>query len=129
MKFPRLSKVFIACALLAASSLAAADKAPEKLSPLDASVPEQSFLTLSLRIGKLLDKANYDKLLNWRPAIANDRGISDGIKKIVADPASLGLNLHAPTHFFALTSDNKSKGLILGALALVKDKKVLDLVN
>ncbi len=125
MKIFRLFTAIITFALLA-KGLAAAEKAPEKLSPLDTAVPDESFLTLSLRIEKLLEKANYEKLVNWRPAIANNRGIADGIKALVADPSSLGLNLKTPTHIFAQRSNGKNKGLILGALSLVNDKEVLD---
>ena len=112
MKISRLSTAIITFALLA-TGLVAADKASDKLSPLDAAVPDESFLTLSLRIGKLLDKADYQKLVNWRPAIANNRGIADAIKELVTKPSSLGLSLKTPTHIFAQKSNGKNKVLVL----------------
>ena len=109
-----------------ASSVPGGAKPAKKSPPIDAAVPKQAFLTVSARIGKLLEKADYDERLNWRPAIENDPSIPKSVKHLVRDPNSLGLNLNAPTHFFAQLGGEESSGLIIGALALVENPKVLN---
>ncbi len=111
--------------LLGANPAWGAEK-PLEVSPLDSTVPEDSFLTLSLRLGKLLEKAEYAKLKHWLPTIENNRGLNESLKAIVRDPRKLGINLKSPTHVFAQVDVEGGKGLILGILASVTNKEALN---
>jgi len=126
MNQPRIAAVILCLCSLGLTQLAPAVEAPRKTSPLNAALPENSFLTLSLRLGKLLEKAKYQERLNWRPAIENERSIPEAIRRFLIQPKSLGISLDTPTHLFAQLGDAKNKGLILGVLALVEDKDILE---
>jgi ankyrin repeat protein len=109
-----------------ASTAIAANKPAKALSSINAALPGQNFLTLSLRIGKLLEKADYSKRLHWWPAIENDRSIPESIKLLARDPKAFGINVNAPTHLFVQIGGAKNNGLILGALAVAEDRATLD---
>lgn len=89
-------------------------------------VPPDSFFVLSLKAGRIIEQSSIKKSLTWAP-ILNDWGNRNpSMLEFFIDMNSSGINFDRPIHFFSRLQGTKNPDPVIGALATVQDKEMVD---
>ena len=89
-------------------------------------VPPDSFFVLSLKSGKIIEQSSIKKSLTWDPILHDWGNRNPSMLEFLIDMNASGVNFDRPIHIFSRLQGTKNPDPVIGVLATVQDKEMVD---
>ena len=89
-------------------------------------VPPDSFFVLSLKTKKIIEQSSIKKSLTWAPILHDWGNRNPSMLEFLIDMNASGVNFDRPIHFFSRLQGTKNPDPVIGVLATVQDKEMVD---
>ena len=89
-------------------------------------VPPDSFFVLSLKTEKIIEQSSIKKSLTWAPILHDWGNRNPSMLEFLIDMNASGVNFDRPIHFFSRLQGTKNPDPVIGVLATVQDKEMVD---